>query len=84
MVNQNALRCWNTNKPFDPNNFDLVHKDDEKFVYPSDVKIHGDNVIVLTNKMPVFVYGKLNYDEVNFRVWIQDVSVAVSQTQCEA
>lgn len=84
LVNQNALGCWNTNKKFQPDNFDIVHKDDEKMVYPSDVKIYKDDVIVLTNKMPVFLYGKLNYDEVNFRVWIQNVDTAVKDSQCQA
>lgn len=84
LVNQNALGCWNTNnKEFRASDFDIVHKDDEKMIYPSDVKIYGDDVIVLTNRMPVFLYGKLNYDDVNFRVWIQNVNVAVKETRCE-
>lgn len=53
-------------------------------IYPSDVKMYKDDVIVLTNRMPIFVYGKLNYDEVNFRVWVQDVTVATNQTLCAA
>lgn len=83
LVNQNALGCWNTNKEFDSSNFDIIHKDDVKMIYPSDVKIYGNDVIVLTNKMPIFLYGKLNYDDVNFRVWIENVSSAIKQTHCE-
>lgn len=83
LVNQNALGCWNTNKKFEVNNFDVVQKDDEKMIYPSDVKIYNDDVIVLTNRMPVFLYGKLNYDDVNFRVWVQNVKDAVKQTKCD-
>lgn len=52
-------------------------------IYPSDVKIYQDEVIVLTNTMPVFLYRQLNYDETNFRVWINSVNEAVEGTACE-
>lgn len=83
MVNQNALGCWNTHKRFAPENFDIVQKDNAKMIYPSDVKVYQDEVIVLTNTMPVFLYRRLNYDEINFRVWINNVHDAVRGTSCE-
>lgn len=82
LVNQNALGCWNTNKKFQLDNFDIVQKDDKKMIYPADVKIYKDDVVVLTNKMPIFLYGKLNYEEVNFRVWIENVESAIRDTRC--
>ncbi|KAF5278603.1 hypothetical protein FQA39_LY00645 [Lamprigera yunnana] len=82
LVNQNALGCYNIFRPATPENFDVVHKDDQKFIYPCDVKISGDDIIVLTNAMPVFLYGRLNYDQVNFRIWINNVYEAVKGTKC--
>lgn len=61
----------------------LVQKDDQKMIYPSDVKVFGDKVFVLTNTMPGFLYGRLNYDETNFRVWGNDVRKAIEGTKCQ-
>lgn len=52
-------------------------------VYPADLKIYQDDLIVLTNSMPVFVYSNLNYDKVNFRVWMNNVYEAVKGTPCD-
>lgn len=84
LVNQNAVGCWNTNKKFAKDNFAVVLKDNDKMIYPCDVKINQDDVIVLSNKMPIFLYGKLNYDETNFRIWINNVEKAVEGTSCSA
>lgn len=84
LVNQNALGCWNTNKAFTPDNFDIVQKNDQKMIYPCDLKVYKDDVILLTNNMPIFLYSSLNYDEVNFRIWMNSVDAAVSSTKCSA
>ncbi|CAG9832945.1 unnamed protein product [Diabrotica balteata] len=80
LVNQNALGCWNINKPL--NTISVVQKDDAKMIYPCDVKVSNDKVYVLTNTMPEFLYGALNYDQINFRVWSNTISNAVAGTQC--
>ncbi|XP_056633257.1 L-dopachrome tautomerase yellow-f2-like [Diorhabda sublineata] len=80
LVNQNALGCWNIKKPLDT--ISIVQKDDRKMIYPCDVKVYQDKVYLITNAMPEFLYGNLNYDEVNFRVWSNTVDDAVAGTQC--
>lgn len=81
LVNKNALGCWNINTPL--SDISLVHRSDEKMIYPSDVKIVEDKIVVLTNTMPVFLYGTLNYDQINFRVWVETVETAVRGTKCD-
>ncbi|ENN71290.1 hypothetical protein HUJ04_007712 [Dendroctonus ponderosae] len=80
LVNQNAVGCWNVNK--DLKTLSVVAKDDQRMIYPSDVKIVGDKVYVLTNTMPRFLYGQLDYNVTNFRVWTNDVRSAIRGTQC--
>lgn len=80
LVNQNALGCWNIHSSL--RDISIVQKDDRRMIYPSDVKIRENNIVLLTNTMPVFLYGTLNYDETNFRVWVQDVNRAVEGTKC--
>lgn len=64
-------------------NFDIVQRDNNRMIYPCDVKVYRDDVILLTNSMPVFLYSRLNYDEVNFRVWMASVEEAVEGTYCK-
>ncbi|KAF2879522.1 hypothetical protein ILUMI_26654, partial [Ignelater luminosus] len=84
LISQNALGCWNTNKEPEIENFDIVYKDDQNFIYPADVRIYKDDVMVLSNTMPVQLYSRLNYDKVNFRVWIFKVADAVKDTACSS
>ncbi|XP_030762920.1 L-dopachrome tautomerase yellow-f2-like [Sitophilus oryzae] len=81
LVNQNAVGCWNTNSNL--NTISIVQKDDERMIYPSDVKVYGDKVYILTNTMPEFLYGRLDYDRVNFRVWSNDIHIAITGTRCQ-
>lgn len=83
LINQNAVGCWNTKKIFHLNNFDIVQKNNVTMIYPSDVKIASNNLIVLTNSMPLFIFSQLDYDKINFRVWISNVYDAVAGTSCE-
>ncbi|XP_018332062.1 L-dopachrome tautomerase yellow-f2 [Agrilus planipennis] len=82
LINQNGLGCWNTNKEFLSKNFDIVDRDEVKMIYPSDVKVSGDDVIVLTNNMPLFIYSSLDYNNTNFRVWTGSVQKAIEGTTC--
>lgn len=81
LVNQNALGCWNIHNNI--NTISIVQKDDDRMIYPSDVKISGDRVYVLTNTMPEFLYGRLDYDKTNFRVWSNGVKSAIQGTMCQ-
>lgn len=82
-VSKNGLYCWNTHKPLTPENQGLVHQDADKMIYPSDVKLDDtDNVWMMTNSMPRFLYGSLNYEQTNFRVWTNNVRDAVAGTPC--
>lgn len=81
LINQNALGCWKITKPLDT--ISIVQKDDQKMIYPSDVKVSNDKIYVLTNTMPGFLYGSLNYEDViNFRVWSNTIEGAIKETEC--
>lgn len=82
-VSKNGLYCWNINKPLTPQNQGLIQADPVKMIYPSDVKLDNmNNVWMMTNSMPRFLYGQLNYDEVNFRIWSNNIMDAVAGTPC--
>ncbi|KAG5884538.1 hypothetical protein JTB14_006915 [Gonioctena quinquepunctata] len=80
LVNQNAVACWDIHKPL--TTISIVQRDDRSMIYPCDVKVRDDKVYVITNAMPEFLYGRLNYDTINFRVWSNTVQGAVQGTMC--
>lgn len=82
LVNQNSLGCWNTKKPFKKENFVNLQRNNEKMIYPCDVKIAKEKIVLLTNKMPIFLYGQLDYSVTNFRIWIADVKTVIKNTKC--
>jgi len=82
MVGSSALSCWNTHKELSPKTLGIVAKDALKFMYPYDLKIEKDNVWIMTNRLPMFIYSRLNPEEVNFRLYRVKVQDAIKGTVC--
>lgn len=83
-VGRNAIGCWNTKKPFSARNHDVIHRDNERMIYPSDMNVDRDGTIwVMSNTMPRFIYASLNTDEFNFRVWKASTRNAIRGTLCD-
>nr|XP_014086652.1 L-dopachrome tautomerase yellow-f2 isoform X3 [Bactrocera oleae] len=82
-IQRNGVGCWNTNKPFSAQNHGTVAQDAQRMIYPSDLTIDDeDNIWVMTNSMPIFIYSTLDPNVVNFRVWKQNVYEAAKNTVC--
>lgn len=55
------------------------------------IYIHGNRsqvdaegtIWMMTNSMPRFIYGRLDTNEYNFRIWRQPASEAIANTVCE-
>lgn len=64
----------------------IVAQDNETLVFPNDLKVDHElrqNLWVLSNKLPVFLYSNLDPNEVNFRVMTAPTDLAVSGTVCD-
>lgn len=85
LVNLNAVACWRTtNKVYDMKNQGRIYMNDETMVYPTDIKVdYDDNLWILSNRMPIWMYGRLDPNEVNFRVFHAPVVDAISHTACD-
>ena len=82
-VTRNAIGCWNTRHPYSPATQGEVYANDVTMVFPNDVKVDRNRTLwVLTDRMPIFMYGKLNYSDINFRVLSAPVSRAIAHTVC--
>lgn len=82
-INKDAIGCWNTLKPFTIENQGIVASDSELLVFPNDLRIDSDgNLLVLSNRMPVFIYGALK-NEFNYRILVGKTSELIKGTPCE-
>ncbi|CAG9125745.1 unnamed protein product [Plutella xylostella] len=85
LVNLNAVACWRTsNKDYTMKNQGRIYMNEETMVYPTDIKVDYNNSLwILSNRMPIWMYGTLDPNEVNFRVFSAPVLDAISHTACD-
>lgn len=80
----NGIACWNSAKQFTKDNHVVLAADDTRMIYPADLNVDQEGVLwVLTNTMPRFIYGRLDPNEYNFRVWRVNVLDVVRGTVCD-
>lgn len=85
LVNLNAVACWRTsNKDYDMVNQGRIYMNEETMVYPTDIKVdYNDTLWILSNRLPLWMYEKLDPNDVNFRVFSAPVLDAISHTACD-
>lgn len=83
LISHNGIGCWNTKKPMNHENAILVDADDVALVFPNDIKIDSDrNLWVLSDRMPQYVYGKLNAKDFNYRILFGNIDDLIKNTSC--
>lgn len=83
-IGRNAVGCWNSRQPFNAGTHQVVARDDEKMIYPSDLRVDLNGTVwVMTNSMPVFIYSQLDTNKFNFRVWRANARDLVRGTVCQ-
>ncbi|XP_012254015.2 protein yellow [Athalia rosae] len=83
LIDKNAVGCWNSRLPYTPANHAIVAKHDEALVFPADVKVHDGVLWFISDRMPNFLISKLDYNDINFRIFTVPVEDAVAGTVCE-
>lgn len=82
-INRDAIGCWNINKPYTPENQGLVDSDSHKLVFPNDLKVdESGNLYVLSDRMPQFIYSKLE-PGYNYRILTGRTEEVIVGTPCE-
>lgn len=82
-VNKDGVSCWNANKPYNPDTQGAVDTDTDALVFPNDLKVDGDDLWVLSDRMPIFLFKKLNPNEFNYRILKGNITKLISGTPCE-
>lgn len=86
LVNLNAVACWRTTNPsYTMESQGRIYMSNTTMVFPNDIKVDAnDNLWVLSDRLPIFMYSRLNESDVNFRVLMAPVSEAIKNTACDS
>ncbi|KAF5293573.1 hypothetical protein FQA39_LY03058 [Lamprigera yunnana] len=86
LVNLNAVACWRTTNPsYTMESQGRVYMSNVTMVFPNDIKVDAnDNLWVLSDKLPIFRYSRLNESDVNFRILTAPVADAIRNTSCDS
>ncbi|XP_055372763.1 protein yellow-like isoform X2 [Condylostylus longicornis] len=85
LVHRDSVGCWDINKPYTKQNLNIIAQNDSGIVFPNDLKIDKDinqNVWIISNKLPIFLYSQLNYNEINFKIMRANINNAIKNTIC--
>lgn len=84
LVQQNAVSCWDSKKPFAPQNMALVYKNDNDIVYPNDLSIDNDGYVwFMSNSIIKLLYTRLDLNEFNFHIWRANIKEVIKGTVCD-
>ncbi|XP_031781920.1 yellow-h isoform X3 [Nasonia vitripennis] len=86
MVTRDSVWCWDTRKEYIPQNLGVIGSSNVSLVFPNDIRMDHEedqNVWILSNKLPMYLYGYMNKDEVNFRILRASAKEAVRNTVCD-
>ncbi|CAB3252668.1 unnamed protein product [Arctia plantaginis] len=81
-IGRDAVSCWNVDKPLRSDNIAVLARDEERMSYPSDLHITGDEVWVMVNRLPRFIYSRLDTSDYNFFVYRAKVQDLIEGTVC--
>lgn len=84
-VQLEGVSCWDTRKPYNLNNVQMVQRDPVLLGFVNDLKLDSEreNIWVVSNNLPVFIYSRLDYGQINFRLLRANVQKAIAKTICD-
>lgn len=86
LIHQDAVGCWDINKPYNVENLGIVERNTTTLIFPNDIVVDHEReqgVWVISNRLPVYLYAQLNFNDINFRIQRVNVRDAVLGTPCD-
>lgn len=83
LIDRNAVGCWNSQNPYGPEYIAHIDQDDEALIFPSDVKVVGDDLWIISDRMPIHLESTLDFNDVNFRIFTVPIRTAVGGSICD-
>ncbi|CAH1967755.1 unnamed protein product [Acanthoscelides obtectus] len=83
-LQKDGTACWNVKTPLEPSNVGMVAEDTERMIFTNDITIDSDrNLWMLSDRMPEFIYRRLDPNQINYRIFKVPVDEAIRGTPCD-
>lgn len=84
-VQLEGVSCWDTRKPYNVNNVIMMQRDPNLLGFVNDLTLDADreNVWVVSNNLPIYLYGQLDFKQINFRLLRANIKRATCGTICD-
>lgn len=85
LVTRNTVGCWDSRKSYKRSTQGVVAYNNETMIFPNDLKIDQESrqsIWIITNKLPFFLYKKLDKNKYNFRIMSAYVDDAIRSNVC--
>ncbi|XP_076684761.1 yellow-h isoform X2 [Andrena cerasifolii] len=86
MVTRDSVWCWDTRKEYIPQNLGVIGTSNLSLVFPNDIRVdheYDQNVWVLSNRLAMYLYSRIDSSKVNYRVFKANAMEAVKDTVCD-
>lgn len=63
----------------------MIQRDPNLLGFVNDLKIDSDreNIWVVSNNLPIFIYSRLDYNQINFRLLRANIQRSIAKTICD-
>ncbi|KAL2719743.1 protein yellow [Vespula maculifrons] len=83
LTNLNAIACWRPTNKFSLQQQSFVYVDNVTMIFPNDLKIdHKSNIWILSDRLPIFMYSRLDPDDYNYRILVGSTEDLIRDTVC--
>ncbi|KAK9310766.1 hypothetical protein QLX08_000068 [Tetragonisca angustula] len=83
LASLNAIACWKPRNMFKIEQQDFIYVDNVTMVFPNDLKIdRNGNIWILSDRLPAFMYSRLDPEDYNFRIFMGSAKKAIKGTVC--
>ncbi|KAF5288325.1 hypothetical protein FQR65_LT12059 [Abscondita terminalis] len=86
LVSRDSVACWDSRKPYKTSNLGILAQDNITLIFPNDLKLDKErrqSIWVISNRLPIFLYGDLDHDDYNFRIMSAFTDEAISGSVCD-
>ncbi|XP_043267940.1 protein yellow-like [Venturia canescens] len=83
LIDQNAVGCWNSLLPYGPQNHGIIARHDQALIFPVDIKIVHGVVWMMSNRLSIWGFSEMDYNDVNFRIMTVPLQDAIAGTICQ-
>ncbi|CAH2236801.1 jg8560 [Pararge aegeria aegeria] len=86
LISLDSIGCWNSRKPYEIENLDIVAQNNNTLVFPNDLRIDHEVpqiIWIITNRLPMYQFNLIDPNQYNYRLMYLEPNTAIQNTACQ-